>query len=931
MEKNFDIKNNIYIQDAHLNNLKNIYCVIPKNKLVVITGVSGSGKSTLVFDTLYAEGQRRYLESLSLFIRQFIKKLKKTFVQDIKGLVPAIGIYQKFNSSDPRSTVGTRSEIYDYLRLLYARIGKTYSPISGNLVVKHDVSDVINFLKKQIENQSFLLLSPIQLKSQNSFLENLKILKNQGFVRLEIEKNVQLIDDLIEFNFNPIREIEIFIVIDRFFVTNDEQEIHRISDSVQSAFYEGCGICYLRNTSTTKIYEFSNSFSSDGIKFKIPDIHFFSFNNPLGACKKCDGYGEIIGIDENLVIPNKSLSIYNDAVVCWKGDTMKIWKEKFFDFGDQFSFPFFKPYYKLSEYEKKLLWSGREKKFPGIYGFFDFVKKNIYKIQYRVLLSRYQGKSICPDCKGIRLNQETENVKVGKKSLGELVKLPITELQHFFYKLELTTYEKFISKRLFLEIHSRINFLIKVGLNYLTLNRSFNTLSSGESQRINLATSLASSLVGSMYILDEPSIGLHTHNIENLILILKNLRDLGNTVVVVEHNENIIKNADYIIDIGPKAGVLGGLIQFQGTFNNLLQSDTLTAQYFNQKRIIKIPKTRRIPKCFIQIRGARHNNLKNIAVDIPLNTLTVITGVSGSGKSTLIKSILVPFMERKFNIYKNNLGDVSEIKGDFDQIKNFEFFDQNSIKKSSRSNPSTYIGAYDDIRELFGSLPESKIQGYSNTFFSFNIEGGRCENCKGEGFIDVSMQFIGDIQLVCESCEGKRFKKELLEIQFHKKNIFDILELTISEAICFFNKYKINKIITKLLALQDIGLGYLKLGQSFCELSRGELQRVKLASYLMKEKKYPSTLFVFDEPSTGLHFYDIEKLINIFQSIINNGHSIIIIEHHLDLIKCADYVIDLGPEEGKNGGQIIAYGTPEELIKNQNSLTGKYLKEKILN
>jgi excinuclease ABC subunit A len=921
-----DYKNNIYIKNAHLNNLKHIDLIIPKNKLVVITGVSGSGKSTLAFDTLYAEGQRRYVESLSSYARQFLGKLEKPMVEDIKGLVPAIAIQQKVISSNPRSTVGTTSEIYDYLRLLFARIGKTFSPISGNEVKKNDVSDVIDFIKSQNENQEFLLLSELNFSSK-SFREVLSTLKSQGFARLSIQGNVQSIDDLQSFGFEPSEDMSVYLVVDRMKPTTEEEELHRYADSVQIAFYEGHGTCSLQNISTQEMFEFSNSFSLDGMDFIFPDIHFFSFNNPIGACSKCEGYGKVIGIDEKLVIPNQGLSVYDNAVVCWNGSTMQQWKNDFILKAPKVDFPIFTPYFELTEQQKKYLWEGFDG-FSGINGFFEHLEENQYKIQYRILISRYRGKTSCPLCKGTRLKPETKNVKIGGKHIGELIDLPISELQQFFLNLELSTFEKEVAKRLLLEINTRIDYLMKVGLNYITINRASNTLSGGESQRINLATSLGSSLVGSMYILDEPSIGLHSKDTENLISVLKQLRDLGNTVIVVEHDEDIIKHADYIVDIGPKAGSFGGEVRFSGTYEELLKSDTLTAQFFNHQMEISIPEKFRIPKYFIEIKGARQNNLKNIDVKLPLECLTVVTGVSGSGKSTLMKGVLTPFLERKFEIFSNDLGDFNEITGDFDKIEHFEMVDQNPIGKSSRSNPATYIKAYDDIREVFGSLKESKHFGYSSKHFSFNVEGGRCEDCEGEGFKTVSMQFMADIKLVCDSCNGKRFKKEILDILFHNKSIFDVLKLTVDDAIEFFDSVKVNKISNKLRALQEVGLGYLKLGQSSSTLSGGEAQRLKLASYLVKGRHHPKTLFIFDEPSTGLHFYDINKLIIAFQSLIENGHSVMVIEHHLDIIKCADFIVDLGPEAGSCGGKIVAQGTPIELVKNKNSITGKYLKEK---
>lgn len=929
MINKIDIKNNIYIKNAYLNNLKNINLIIPKNKLIFITGVSGSGKSTLAFDILYTEGQRKYIESLSSFLRQFLGKLKKPLVEDIKGLVPAIAIKQKMHSTNPRSTVGTLSEIYDYLKLLYSRIGKTYSPISGAIVKKQDVSDVIKFIKIQSKKEDFLLLSPIKLNSKISFLENMKILKNQGFVRIRITDKNYLIEDVIKLNLKFSINSKLFLIIDRFSTFDNKLEFSRIADSVESAFYEGSGICILYNIENNKFYEFSNFFSIDGLNFPVPNIHLFNFNNPLGRCEKCKGYGKIIDIDKNLVIPNKFLSIYEDAVVCWKGDTMKKWKQMFIKIAKKYKISIYKPYNEFSEIEKKILWEGTKEE-KSINHFFKFVHQNSFKIQYRVLLSRYQRKSICPECKGTRLNKDTENIKIESKCLGELLNLSISNLDIFFKKIDLSNHDLFISKRLLIEIKARINFLKKVGLSYLTLNRNANTLSGGELQRINLATTLGSNLVGSMYILDEPSVGLHVYDTNNLIFILKKLRDLGNTVIIVEHDENLIKESDYIIDIGPKAGNLGGKITYNGKFKNFLESKTLTSKYLNQEKKIEFINFNRKLEYFIQIRGASENNLKNIDVDIPLHSLTVITGVSGSGKSSLIKSILVPFLEKKFNIYNHNeIGEVCKIKGDLHRIKNFQFINQNSIGKSSRSNPITYIKVYDDIRDLFSDLPDSKINMYSKKFFSFNLDNGRCEKCKGEGVISIPMQFMSDIDLICDLCKGKKFKKEILSIKFNNKNIFDVLEFNINEAIIFFKKYKITKIVDKLIVLQDIGLGYLKLGQSVSTLSGGEAQRLKLASFLLKGANQPSTLFIFDEPSNGLHFYDIQKLLNIFYKLLNNNHSIIMTEHNLDLIKCADYIIDLGPLGGENGGNVVAKGTLKEIIDNKNSITGKFLKKNI--
>ncbi len=922
-------KEYILIKNAHLHNLKNIDIAIPKNKLVVITGVSGSGKSTLAFDTIYAEGQRRYVESLSSYARQFLGKLDKPQVDDIKGLGPAIAIQQKVISSNPRSTVGTSTEIYDYLRLLFARIGKTFSPISGEEVKKEEVTDVINFIQIQSKEHNFLLLSPIENERINNFSELLKTLKSQGFVRLELDNKIITIDDLESFNFKPKNNAQINLVIDRFQTEENEEFWQRLADSVQIAFYEGKGNCIIKNISTSQQKHFSNLFSADGITFLEPNIHFFSFNNPYGACPKCEGYGKIIGIEEDLVIPNKNLSVFEDAIVAWKGEKMQEWKEKFIKVASKFDFPIHKPYYQLTDYQKKTLWRGN-KYFSGIDGFFKMVEENTYKIQYRVLLSRYRGKTICDVCEGKRLRVETENVKINERTLMDLVELPLDELQQFVQNITLTEYENQIAKRLLIEITNRLQFLLDVGLGYLTLNRASNTLSGGESQRINLATSLGSSLVGSIYILDEPSIGLHSRDTERLISVLEKLRNTGNTVIVVEHDEEIMRAADYIIDIGPEAGTFGGKIVFEGTFSQLEKSNSLTAKYLTEKEQIEIPDIRRTSFNYIEVKGARANNLKNVDVKFPLNSLVVITGVSGSGKSTLIKEILVPYIERNLGFFGNKLGDFNTIEGSLSQIKAIELVDQNPIGKSSRSNPVTYVKAYDDIRNLYAKQKISKLNNYQPKHFSFNVEGGRCEHCKGEGVINVEMQFMADIELQCEVCNGKRFKKEILEVKFEGVNISELLELTITDALDFFKKHNQQKIYEKMLPLEEVGLGYLTLGQSSSTLSGGEAQRIKLASFLTKGNTEEKTLFVFDEPSTGLHFHDVKKLLKSLNALIEKEHSVIVIEHHLDIIKCADYVIDLGPEAGKNGGNIVATGTPEDIVKNNNSITGQYLKSKLV-
>ena len=924
-EREINIKKEIFVKNAHLNNLKHIDVYIPKNKLVVITGVSGSGKSSLAFDTIYAEGQRRYVESLSSYARQFLGKLEKPKVDDIKGLAPSIAIQQKVISSNPRSTVGTSTEIYDYLKLLFARIGRTFSPVSGQEVRKDSVSDVIDFIQKN-EGKTYTLRSPLYYET-DTFKNTLNTLKLSGFTRLEINGNTANIEDLEAFNFTPEKGMDIHLVIDRFLYEDDESFLQRLADSIQIAFYEGRGYCSLKDVDTEKVTNFSNKFELDGIEFLEPNIHFFSFNNPYGACPSCEGYGKVIGIDEDLVIPNKNLSIFEDAVACWKGDTMKEWKGMFIKKAKDF--PIHKPYFQLDKEQKKLLWQGNgDADFPCINHFFQMLEDNLYKIQYRVMLSRYRGKTTCPVCEGLRLREEASWVKIDGHSIQTLVDLPLDELLPLVKNLKLTPHEQEIAKRLLYEITTRLEFLLKVGLGYLTLNRTSNTLSGGESQRINLATSLGSSLVGSIYILDEPSIGLHSRDTENLIEVLKNLRDLGNTVIVVEHDEDIMRAADFIIDIGPEAGFLGGELVFAGNFEELKKSDTLTAQYLTGKLEIKIPEKRRKSKEFIKIKGARQNNLKNIDLDIPLESFVVISGVSGSGKSTLMKEVLANEIQIQLGM-GGKKGDYDSVEFPSSLVKNIELIDQNSIGKSSRSNPVTYLKAYDDIRDLFAKQKAAAIQGLKPKHFSFNVDGGRCDECKGEGVITVSMQFMADIELVCEHCKGSRFKSEVLEVKYHEKNISDILHLTVDDAAQFFTESGDKKIVTKLKPLQDVGLGYLQLGQSSSTLSGGEAQRIKLASFLVKGVTTEKTLFIFDEPSTGLHFHDISKLMVSLQSLIDLGHSVIVIEHQPDIIKCADWIIDVGPEAGKHGGEIVFAGTPEELAKNKKSQTARFIKEKL--
>ena len=918
-------KENIIIKGARLHNLKNIDVVIPRNKLVVITGLSGSGKSTLAFDTLYAEGQRRYVESLSSYARQFLGKLHKPKVDYIKGIAPAIAIEQKVNSTNPRSTVGTSTEIYDYIKLLFARIGETYSPISGNLVKKHTVTDVTNFVKSFKEDTKLLLLCPIAINEDRDLKTVLKVLSQQGYARIKYEDQIYRIDELPT---NQKNYSDLKLVVDRVIVKDDEDFYNRLSDAIQTAFFEGNGVCVIQNITDNTTTEFNNKFELDGILFYEPNTHFFSFNNPYGACPTCEGYGNVIGVDEDLVIPNTGISIYDDAIYPFRTDSYRHYKEELITHAYKFDIPIHKPWFELTQEQKNLVWKGN-KDFYGINHFFTALEEKSYKIQNRVMLSRYRGKTTCIECNGKRLRKEANYVKVGNKTISDLVTLPLDELSDFFKQLKLNKYEQKIGKRLLTEIHNRLEFLQNVGLNYLTLNRTSNTLSGGESQRINLATSLGSSLVGSMYILDEPSIGLHPKDTERLINVLQDLRDLGNTVIVVEHDEDIMKAADYIIDIGPKAGTFGGHIVAEGSYDDILKSDSLTAKYLTEEFEIETPKTRRNSKNFIQIVGARENNLQNIDAKFPLNSLTVITGVSGSGKSTLVKKILYPAMQKKMIGYGEKIGQHTEVTGSYDQIKHIEFIDQNPIGRSSRSNPVTYIKAYDDIRALLSSQKISKIRNYKPKHFSFNVDGGRCEVCKGEGVVTIEMQFMADVHLQCDNCNGKRFKKEVLEVNFEGKNIDDILNSTIDDAVAFFIKHQQIKIANKLKPLQDVGLGYVQLGQSSSTLSGGEAQRIKLASFLVKGNTKDKALFIFDEPTTGLHFHDIKKLLASFNALIDKGHSIIVIEHNIELIKCADYIIDLGLDGGKKGGQLIFEGTPEELIKNKKSYTAPYLKEKL--
>ena len=918
-------KKNILIKGAQLHNLKNIDVAIPRNKLVVITGLSGSGKSSLAFDTLYAEGQRRYVESLSAYARQFLGRLDKPKVEYIKGIAPAIAIEQKVNTTNARSTVGTSTEIYDYLKLLFARIGKTYSPISGKEVKKDTVSDVIQEVQSFEINSKWLLLAPIHLEEGRPLEDKLKVLLQQGFARILVDNKMVRLDEIDQ---HTLDHKDIHLIIDRIIVKEEEEFFNRLADAIQTAFYEGKGECYLQELDTHKRYHFSSNFELDGITFLEPNVHLFSFNNPYGACPKCEGYGNIIGIDEELVIPNTSLSVYENAIFPWRGDSMSWFRDQLVNNAYKFDFPIHKSFFELTKEQKQLIWDGNQY-FTGLNDFFAELEEKNYKIQNRVLLSRYRGKTKCTLCKGKRLRPEANNIKIANQTITELVDLPIVNLIEFFKKLELNEYDTKVAKRLLIEINNRLGFLANVGLSYLTLNRNSASLSGGESQRINLATSLGSSLVGSMYILDEPSIGLHPKDTERLIEVLKNLRDLGNTVIVVEHDEDIMKAADMIIDIGPEAGTLGGHLVAQGTYEEILKANSLTAKYLNGQEEIAVPKTRRKFKHHVDVIGARENNLKNQDFTFPLDCLTVITGVSGSGKSTLVKKILFPAIQKKLEGVGEKAGQFTELAGNFANIKHIEYVDQNPIGRSSRSNPVTYIKAYDDIRDLFSKQNLSKLRNYQAKHFSFNVDGGRCETCKGDGEVTIEMQFMADVHLECETCNGKRFKKEVLEVTFEGKNIDDILKMTIDDAIAFFTEHKQTKITQKIQPLQDVGLGYVQLGQSSSTLSGGEAQRIKLASFLVKGTIKDKALFVFDEPTTGLHFHDIKKLLKSFDALIEKGHSIIVIEHNLDLIKCADYIIDIGPEGGEHGGKLMAFGTPEEVAKNMNSVTGKYLKEKL--
>lgn len=922
-------KDCIVIRKARVNNLKNVDVDIPRGKFVVVTGLSGSGKSSLAFDTLYAEGQRRYVESLSSYARQFLGQMNKPECDFIKGIPPAIAIEQKVNNRNPRSTVGTSTEIYEYLKLLFARIGKTYSPISGKLVKKDNPQDLVECMKMQPEGTRFMLLAPIAKQKGRNLEEQLSIYLQQGFTRVWVNGEVKRIEE-----YTPQKNDCPSLLIDRLTVSNSNETISRLLDSAETAFYEGNGCCMLQFMNEEKPHTFNIRFEADGMTFEEPTEQMFSFNSPIGACPDCEGFGRIVGIDENLVIPNKSLSIYDGAVFCWRGEKMGQWKSEFCMRAPKDDFPIFEPYYNLTQEQKDYLWhSGPyiEEYGEGICidNFFKMVHENQYKIQYRVMLARYRGKPICPTCHGTRLKKEATYVKVGGKSITELVEMPVTRLKEFFDTLELDKHDEAIAKRILVEIKNRVDCLMDVGLGYLTMNRLSNTLSGGESQRINLVTSLGSNLVGSLYILDEPSIGLHSRDTERLIKVLYRLRDLGNTVVVVEHDEDIIRAADHIIDVGPKAGSYGGNIVYNGSIAQLKpDSNSYTVKYLLGEETIPLPTHRRTSNNLITIKGARENNLKGIDVKIPLNIVTVVCGVSGSGKSTLVRDILYRSLKRHFGETCEAPGQHESLEGALKQITGVEFVDQNPIGKSSRSNPVTYLKVYDDIRHLFAQQPLSKQMGFGAGHFSFNSDGGRCEECKGEGKITVSMQFMADLQLECEVCNGKRFKKEILEVKFHGKNIYDILDMTVGDAINFFHEHGQQRIANNLQPLQDVGLAYIKLGQSSSTLSGGENQRVKLAYYLSMQSDKP-TMFIFDEPTTGLHFHDIKKLLDSFRRLIERGHTLVIIEHNIDVIKCADYLIDLGPDGGENGGNLIAAGTPEEVAACEASYTGRYLKEKL--
>lgn len=921
--------NNIVIKGARANNLNNVDVTIPRGKLVVITGLSGSGKSSLAFDTVYAEGQRRYVESLSSYARQFLGRMSKPDCDFITGLPPAIAIEQKVNNRNSRSTVGTSTEIYDYLRLLFARIGKTFSPITGELVKKHTSNDVLESINSYQDGTRFAIVAPIVVPEGRSLSSHLEILSKGGYSRLEINGTFKQISDYS----CDVDNININLLIDRMSVSHTKEDDMRILDSLETAFYEGDGTCTLIVWDNNEIirHSFSKRFEADGIKFEEPSDLMFNFNNPVGACPTCEGFGKITGIDENLVIPDKTLSVYDDAVMCWRGQVMGEWKQEFIHWASKHKFRIHQPYYELTDTEKDLLWHG-DASFPGIDGFFEYIKTKSYQIQYRVMLSRYRGKTVCNTCRGSRLKPGASYVKIAGKSIGDLVKMSVEDLATWFKQLALDEHDSIIAKRLLTEINSRLDFLNEVGLGYLTLDRLSGTLSGGESQRINLATSLGSSLVGSIYILDEPSIGLHSRDTNRLIHVLQMLKQLGNTVVVVEHDEDIMRAADYIIDVGPEAGRHGGNIIFQGPIEKLPEATgSYTARYLTGSLNIPVPKQRRKWRNFIEVKGAAENNLKGINVKFPLEVITVVTGVSGSGKSTLVNDIIYRALNRHFGESSDAPGTHSSISGDLDRITGVELVDQTPIGKSSRSNPATYLKAFDEIRQLFSAQQLAKQMGYGPGYFSFNSQGGRCEECKGDGKISIEMQFMADITLTCEACQGKRFSREALDVTYQGQTVYDVLNMTINQAIEFFSQHKTlneSKIVKRLKPLQDVGLGYIKLGQSSSTLSGGENQRVKLAYFLSGEHR-GRKMFIFDEPTTGLHFHDINTLMKSFTQLIDKGHTVVIIEHNMDVIKCADHIIDLGPEGGDNGGYLVACGTPEEIAQNKNSFTGKYLKEKL--
>ena len=930
----------ISVKGARVNNLKNIEVNIPRNKLVVVTGLSGSGKSSLAFDTLYAEGQRRYVESLSSYARQFLGRMKKPECDFIKGLPPAIAIEQKVSSRNPRSTVGTSTEIYEYLRLLFARVGKTYSPVTGQLVKKHDTEDLVACMRSYSTGTRFTVLAPLVVRDGRTIEEQLTICLQQGFARVEVKGEVMRIEEVLEKltidkaqqpdgNNSEFRihNSELRIVIDRLSVDDSRETVSRLIDSSETAFYEGGGTCMLRFYPAGILHTFSKRFEADGIAFEEPTEQLFSFNSPVGACPECGGFGRVIGIDEQLVVPNTALSVYDGCVVCWRGEKMSAWRDEFIRYAAKDNFPIFAPYYELTQAQKDYLWHGPRTK-PCIDSFFKMLEENQYKIQYRVMLARYRGKTTCPTCHGTRLKKEATYVKIGGRNICELVDMPVTELQRFFAQLTLNEHEAAIAKRLLIEINSRLQFLLDVGLGYLTLNRLSNTLSGGESQRINLVTSLGSPLVGSLYILDEPSIGLHSRDTDKLIRVLRQLQQAGNTVVVVEHDEEIIRAADYIIDVGPEAGRLGGQIVYEGDMHDLQPgSDSYTVRYLLGEEQMPVPQSRRPWNNYVEIRGARHHNLKGIDVKFPLNVMTVVTGVSGSGKSSLVRDILYQALAREFSEGTERPGEHLELRGDIRMLRAVEFVDQNPIGKSTRSNPVTYLKAYDEIRKLFAEQPLAKQMGYTAGFFSFNSEGGRCEECKGEGTITVEMQFMADLVLECEACHGKRFKADTLLVTYHGKNIHDVLEMTVDQAVEFFTGHGAGRVVRRLKPLQDVGLGYVKLGQSSSTLSGGENQRVKLAYYLSLERAEP-TMFIFDEPTTGLHFHDIKRLLGALDALIQRGHTIVIIEHNMEVVRCADHVIDIGPEGGDRGGCLVACGTPEEVARCKESHTGRFLRGK---